>query len=352
MAEARSLIDIDYLKEHYLEVYLEDAVAQLLTNRQEGNKSTTMRPCKFFKEYFTSVHQGTHILFREFSCVSATPYNRLCVLKAIMQIYKPLFYREERYNARDYHSILQLVWPDFRVQVVQDAFTAYDDDKKDEENCLKFLDFVKAMKASFCTGDFDFEANIIENQITHRIAQFSNISAQSGDTPLNLGEADFLVNVEDDAFDKDWSFASKILDGSEFRRILNLNDSNSISSDEPVSGGKLSRSSSESREVSKSEKKGKTKKKDGTKEKTRGRLAGKHLSNSLNLLQSGKVDDSKKSKRRHRSKSAAAVQRTAEKGTQRTQKKPPWRIDGVDDQDPGIFPQPLSCKIEKFVDDI
>lgn len=314
MAEAGSLIDKEYLKDHYLEIYLEDAVAQMLSNRQEGNKSPTMKPMKFFKEYFTSVHQGTHILFREFSFVSATPYNRLCVLKALLQIYKPLLYHQEyRFDAREYHAIVKLVFPDFHMQVVQDAFTAYDDDKKDEENRIKFIDFVRAMKDSFCTGEFDVEATIIHNQLEDKIDEFSSIPAQSGETSRNLTEADFL-NMEDDTLGKQWAFASKILDGSEFKRILNLNDSNSVSSDEPVSGGKLSRSSSESKEASKSEKTGK--KKGGTKGKTRGRLAGKHLSNSLNLLQSAKGDDAKKGKRRHRSKSAVAAQRTQKK---------PWR---------------------------
>lgn len=313
MAEAGSLIDKDYLKEHYLEVYFDDAVMQLLALHHQSNKSTNMKPCKFFKEYFTSVHQGTHILFRDFSFCSATPYNRLCVLKAIMQIYKPLLYREERYNARDYHSILQLLWPDFRMQVVQDAFTAYDDAQKDEDNCIKFLDFIKAMKASFCTGDFNFEARIIDAQLKERIQEYSSITATESDNSKNVSEADFLVNVEDDTNYDPWLLANKILDGTEFKRILNLSDS--VSSDEASFEAKLSRSTSDSKEVSKAKKTGKTKK--GTKSKSRGRLAGKHLSNSLNLLQSGKGDDSAKGKRRHRSKSAVAAQRF-------TQKKP-WR---------------------------
>lgn len=318
MAEAGPLIDKDYLKEHFLEVYLEDAVAQLLANWQEtGNKSPIMKPCKFFKEYFTSVHQGTHILFREFSFVSATPYNRLCVLKAIMQIYKPFFYRDDRYNASDYHSLLQLVWPDFRMQVVQDAFTAYDDDKKDEDNCLKFLDFIKAMKASFCTGHFDHEADIIQTQIDARINEFAKIPAQGGDAPTNLSEADFLVNVEDDTGKPSpWSFTNRILDGTEFKRILNI-DSNSVSSDDPEPVSEASLSNREPSVKGKKKGKGITRKGSTTKTKTRGRLGGKHLSNSLNILEKSGKADADKPKRRHRSKSAVA--------TQRNQIKIPWR---------------------------
>lgn len=329
MAEGFNLIDTEYVAEHYLLEYARDAVSQLLTNRQGGN---TIKPCKFFKEYFTSVHQGTHILFREFAFVSATPYNRLCVLKAIVQIFKPFIYLEDRYNARDYHSILMLVWPDFPMQVVQDAFTTYDDDKKDEDNCIRFLDFIKAMKLSFCTGRFDYEASIIAKQLEAKIDEYSKIPSQSGDAGINLCEADFLVNVDDDNDSKPFpwaAIASKVLDASEFKRILNINDSNSISSDEPLSG-KISRSSSESKEASKSVSEASKTKKKGvrkgsgakkgavSKPKPRGRLASKQLSHSLNVLESEKDDaDSKKAKRRNRSKSATSATRAAA--------KKPWR---------------------------
>lgn len=322
MAEAQPLIDKNYMEEHFLRVYLEDAVAQLLSHRQEGATSPSMKPCKFFKEYFTSVHQGTHVLFREYSFVSATSYNRICVLRAITQIYKSMLHREEKYNFRDYHSTLQLVWPDFPVQVVQDAFAAYEDEKKDDY--LHFLDFIKAMRSSFCTGELDYEAGIIADQLDEKIEEFSKIPLRSVEASGSVNEAESAPNVEEDAAAAATGKHSPfvfyhIMDGSELKRVLNLNDSNSVSSDEPISGGKLSRSSSESREASKSEKKKKTKKTGAAKGKIRGRMAGKHLSNSLNLLQSGKTDaDGKKIKRRNRSKSAAASSRNP-------LKKPPWR---------------------------
>ncbi|KFM74201.1 hypothetical protein X975_00607, partial [Stegodyphus mimosarum] len=319
MAEAKAVEDTlenkQYLKEHNLETYLYDAVAQMLSLRLESNK---MKPTKFFKEYFCSVHQGTHILFREFSFISATPYNRLCVLKAIMQIYKPLLYKEEKLNARDYHSLLQLVFPDIPIKVVNDAFASYESQQSDDEVCLSFLDFIKAMKASFCYGELDYEANIINMQLNLRIEDFSKICEQGEKNTSNLSEADFLCSLEENGSEQtsSWSLTSGLVSNSEFKRIISLKESNSFSSDEPADGtcGKLSRSSSGSKDASKSEQNMGTLSR-ATTASLHGRLSGKQLSNSLSLLQTDKFDsESNFSTRRHRSKSAVAIQRSSHHG--------------------------------------
>lgn len=308
MAEADNLIDKQYFKDHHLFIYLEDAVAQMLLNRQNGEESPAMKPAKFFKEYFTSVHQGTCVLFREFSFVSATPYNRLCVLKALLQIHKPFLYHQEyRFDAKEYHEIVKLIFPDFPMQVIQDAFATYDDGKEKGEKRIKFIDFVRAMKDSFCKGEFDVESAIVHKQLEDQIKEFSTIPAQSGKTGRKLTEADFL-KMEDNTLGKQAAFSSKILDGSELKRILNLNDS--VSNDKTVSDEKLSRSSDELREALKT-----GKRKSEIKGKTSGRLSDNRLSNSLNLLESGKESVTKKGKRRHRSESAVAAQ----------QFQKPWR---------------------------
>lgn len=308
MATANNLIDKKYFKDHHLFIYLEDAVAQMLSKRQNGEESPYMTPAKFFKEYFTSVHQGTCVLFREFSFISATPHNRLCVLKALLQVYKPFLHHEEyRFNAKECHEIVKLIFPDFHMQVIQDAFAKFDNGKEKEEKCIKFVDFLMAVKDSFCKGEFDAESAIVHKQLEDQINEFSTIPAQSGKTARKLTEAD-LLKMQDNTFGKQAAFSSKILDGSELKRILNLNDS--VFDDKPASGGKLSRFSEESKEALET---GKTKSE--IEEKTGDRLSYNHLSDSLNLLQSGKERYTKRGKRRHRSKSAVSIQRTLK----------PWR---------------------------
>uniref|UniRef100_A0A8C0BV92 Centriolar satellite-associated tubulin polyglutamylase complex regulator 1 n=1 Tax=Buteo japonicus TaxID=224669 RepID=A0A8C0BV92_9AVES len=70
--------------EHVL-TYMEDAVSQLLENREDISQYGIAR---FFTEYFNSVRQGTHILFREFSFVQATPHNRASFLRTFWRCFR------------------------------------------------------------------------------------------------------------------------------------------------------------------------------------------------------------------------------------------------------------------------
>ncbi|GIX88088.1 UPF0705 protein C11orf49 [Caerostris darwini] len=301
-----------YLENHNLQVYLDDAVTQMLSLRLE-NQANKTKPAKFFKEYFSSVHQGTHILFREFSFISATPYNRLCVIKAIMQIFKPLLYIDRKLNAKDYHSLLQLIWPNIPFEVVQTTFINFETPEQKEEVRLSYLEFLKAMKNSFCVGKFDFEAKIVNCQVEKKYEEFSNtLKERQKATSFRLG-AEFLHSLEESGSDEAllWPATSNLVQNTEFKRKLDLKESNSFSSDEPVEGmcGKLSRSSSGSKDASKSDQNVSTFSR-ASSASLQGRLSGKQLSNSLTLLQTEKIDtENNFSTCRHRSKSAVAIQR-------------------------------------------
>uniref|UniRef100_A0A9L0RBK1 Centriolar satellite-associated tubulin polyglutamylase complex regulator 1 n=1 Tax=Equus caballus TaxID=9796 RepID=A0A9L0RBK1_HORSE len=65
--------------------YMEDAVCQLLENKEDISQYGIAR---FFTEYFNSVCQGTHILFREFSFIQATPHNRASFLRAFWRCFR------------------------------------------------------------------------------------------------------------------------------------------------------------------------------------------------------------------------------------------------------------------------
>ncbi|KAF8784934.1 UPF0705 protein C11orf49 like protein [Argiope bruennichi] len=273
----------NYLEKHNLLIYLDDAVAQMMSLRIE-NQANKIKPTKFLKEYFCSVHQGTHILFREYSFISATLYNRLCVMKAVMQIYKPLLYRDDRLNAKEYHCLLQLVWPNFPFDVVQASFKSFETPEQKEEVGASFTEFIRALKSSFCVGAFDYEASIINHQLEVKISEFVRISKQGEKTTSSISEADFMHSLEESGSDQ----ASLVVKGI---------------------GGKLSRSSSGSKDASKSEQNVSTFSRTSS-ASLRGRLSGKQLSNSLTLLQTEKLDaENNLSTRRHRSKSAVAIQR-------------------------------------------
>ncbi|GIY87124.1 UPF0705 protein C11orf49 [Caerostris extrusa] len=271
-----------YLENHNLQVYLDDAVTQMLSLRLE-NQANKTKPAKFFKEYFSSVHQGTHILFHR------------------------------KLNAKDYHSLLQLIWPNIPFEVVQTTFINFETPEQKEEVRLSYLEFLKAMKNSFCVGKFDFEAKIVNCQVEKKYEEFSNTLKERQKATSFLLGAEFLHSLEESGSDEAllWPATSNLVQNTEFKRKLDLKESNSFSSDEPVEGmcGKLSRSSSGSKDASKSDQNVSTFSR-ASSASLQGRLSGKQLSNSLTLLQTEKIDtENNFSTCRHRSKSAVAIQR-------------------------------------------
>ncbi|XP_039234226.1 UPF0705 protein C11orf49 homolog isoform X1 [Pipra filicauda] len=83
--ERLSLPGPEYLAQRHVLTYMEDAVSQLLENREDISQYGIAR---FFTEYFNSVRQGTHILFREFSFVQATPHNRASFLRTFWRCFR------------------------------------------------------------------------------------------------------------------------------------------------------------------------------------------------------------------------------------------------------------------------
>uniref|UniRef100_A0A493T5V0 Centriolar satellite-associated tubulin polyglutamylase complex regulator 1 n=1 Tax=Anas platyrhynchos platyrhynchos TaxID=8840 RepID=A0A493T5V0_ANAPP len=76
--------------------YMEDAVSQLLENREDISQYGIAR---FFTEYFNSVRQGTHILFREFSFVQATPHNRASFLRTFWRCFRTVGKNGGKYSS-------------------------------------------------------------------------------------------------------------------------------------------------------------------------------------------------------------------------------------------------------------
>ena len=70
-----------YLQKHCLMTYIQDAVAYVLQRKGEA------KPLEVLVEYFGSVKSGTHVAFREYSYVIATPHNRTSFLKLFWRTY-------------------------------------------------------------------------------------------------------------------------------------------------------------------------------------------------------------------------------------------------------------------------
>ena len=103
-----------YLRKHHIMTYIEDGATQLL-NRKE---SKTL-PLVFLLEYFKSVQNGSHVKFREYAYISATPHNRASFIKLLNQSYFNLSKDGVTMKTKDYLPLLQLLCSDFPPNLVQ-----------------------------------------------------------------------------------------------------------------------------------------------------------------------------------------------------------------------------------------
>ncbi|XP_055279963.1 centriolar satellite-associated tubulin polyglutamylase complex regulator 1 isoform X3 [Moschus berezovskii] len=143
--ERLALPDYEYLAQRHVLTYVEDAVCQLLENKEDVSQYGIAR---FFTEYFNSVCQGTHILFREFSFIQATPHNRASFLRAFWRCFRTVGKNGDLLTMREYHCLLQLLCPDFPLELTQKAARIVLMD--DAMDCLmSFSDFLFAFQIQF-----------------------------------------------------------------------------------------------------------------------------------------------------------------------------------------------------------
>uniref|UniRef100_A0A6I8NRQ3 Centriolar satellite-associated tubulin polyglutamylase complex regulator 1 n=1 Tax=Ornithorhynchus anatinus TaxID=9258 RepID=A0A6I8NRQ3_ORNAN len=140
----------DYLAQRHVLTYMEDAVSQLLENREEISQYGIAR---FFTDYFNSVCQGTHVLFREFSFIQATPHNRASFLRAFWRCFRTVGKNGDLLTVKEYHCLLQLLCPDFPLELAQKAARIVLTD--DATDCLmSFADFLFAFQIQFYYCEF------------------------------------------------------------------------------------------------------------------------------------------------------------------------------------------------------
>ncbi|XP_032240720.2 centriolar satellite-associated tubulin polyglutamylase complex regulator 1 [Nematostella vectensis] len=149
-ADRFSLTTDQYLEKYHVNTYLEDAVSQLLEHKEDNPRVV---PASFLSDYFRSVVQGNHVLFREFPYIKTTPHNRAAFIRTFWKAFRHIGKNGDLLTVREYHSLICLLCPDFPFEPVQKtARIILMDDAMD---CLiSFADFLYAFQIQFYYEEF------------------------------------------------------------------------------------------------------------------------------------------------------------------------------------------------------
>nr|XP_014716806.2 UPF0705 protein C11orf49 homolog isoform X2 [Equus asinus] len=198
--ERLALTDYEYLAQRHVLTYMEDAVCQLLENKEDISQYGIAR---FFTEYFNSVCQGTHVLFREFSFIQATPHNRASFLRAFWRCFRTVGKNGDLLTMKEYHCLLQLLCPDFPLELTQKAARIVLMD--DAMDCLmSFSDFLFAFQIQFYYSEFlesvaAIYQDLLSGKNPNTVIVPTSSSGQHRQRPA-LGEASMLEGVEASLF--------------------------------------------------------------------------------------------------------------------------------------------------------
>uniref|UniRef100_A0A3B3XAE6 Centriolar satellite-associated tubulin polyglutamylase complex regulator 1 n=1 Tax=Poecilia mexicana TaxID=48701 RepID=A0A3B3XAE6_9TELE len=126
--------------------YLNDAVTQLLDHKEEYTQFGLVR---YFAEYFSSVKNSNHVLFRELNYIRATQHNRASFIRVFWRCFRQIGKSGDLLSVPEYRSLLQLLCPDFPLEAVQIVLA---DDISD--GLMSFSDFIYAFQLQFCYQEF------------------------------------------------------------------------------------------------------------------------------------------------------------------------------------------------------
>lgn len=113
MQPAARLSSREYLEQHDVAFYLEDAVGLLLDKRDD-------QPLDFIADYFEQVLHGTHVLLRDFSYVNRCAHSRWSFVRSAREALSD-FDQTKPTSAADMTQLLRLVCPDFPLEVVTEG---------------------------------------------------------------------------------------------------------------------------------------------------------------------------------------------------------------------------------------
>ncbi|XP_066505501.1 centriolar satellite-associated tubulin polyglutamylase complex regulator 1 isoform X1 [Hoplias malabaricus] len=106
-----------------------------------------------FSQNFTSVKNGNHVLFREFSYIKATAHNRASFIHIFWKCFRQIGKNGDLLTVLEYSSLLQLLCPDFPADVVQSATRiVLADDALD--SLMSLSDFIYSFQIQFYYEEF------------------------------------------------------------------------------------------------------------------------------------------------------------------------------------------------------
>lgn len=178
--KGRALMDPElYLKKHHLMAYIEDVVSFLLERKDEDPKT---RPIEVLAEYFKSIKNGTHILFREYSFISSTPHNRASFIKLFWHSYTEVAVKGEMMQLAEFLSLLRLLCYNFPVEIVQKVGEVLFCHNA-MENLVSFPDFLYTFQVIFYYEVFLSQCQSICSDL------------EKGQTPLSLLGSTVVVSI-------------------------------------------------------------------------------------------------------------------------------------------------------------
>lgn len=156
------LTNMEYWKEHYLDVYIQDATAQMLeasNSRGRKNQRDRDQAPQYLLQYFQSVQSGGHIMGRPYSYVSATPHNRKSFIKLVWLGLRGIQGETGTSGMRGehYHQLLQLFCPDFPISLVEETMAVIGCKSREEEGreeCAGFVEFLYTLQILFYYQEF------------------------------------------------------------------------------------------------------------------------------------------------------------------------------------------------------
>lgn len=179
-ARDKSLMDPElYLKKHHIMTYIEDVTSFLLERKDEDPRT---KPMELIAEYFKSIKNGTHVLFREYSFISSTPHNRASFVRLFWHSYAEVAAKGDMMPLVEFLSLLRLLCYDFPEEMVQKVGEVLFSHNA-MENLVSFSDFLYTFQVVFYYEIF----------LSHCRCICSDL--EKGQTPLSLLGSTVVVSI-------------------------------------------------------------------------------------------------------------------------------------------------------------
>eukprot|EP00040_Diaphanoeca_grandis_P011239 m.57561 g.57561 ORF g.57561 m.57561 type:complete len:247 (+) comp22405_c0_seq1:3-743(+) len=156
--EVMKMKPMEYLETYDVIHYVNDAMIQLLKVKLAGKEPACTSG--FLAEYFISVREGRHVLFREFEYIMATDHSRRSFLRWLQHCLEPLQQQGATYTIADYYNMIKLLCKDFPLSIVKSAAAMLL--VEDGLECLVSVDeFMIALKIRLIYQEFLDECQLV-----------------------------------------------------------------------------------------------------------------------------------------------------------------------------------------------